>query len=97
MMYVDTVVLIVLKTVTLVCGAILTWLTYKTYRRTGAAPMRALWLGMGCITTGTLLAGSAHQLLTFPIIKSSIVQSLFTTVGFVMLIYSLYTEQPIAN
>lgn len=80
-----------IKTVILVCGTVLTWLTYKAYRRKKASHLRALCLGIGFITTGTLLAGSAHQLLSLPVVESAIIQSSFTAVGFVMLMYSLYS------
>lgn len=90
-MQLDTLALAAIKTVVLVCGTVLTWLTYKAYRRNGAAHFRALWLGIGFITMGALLAGSAHQLLSFQVVESTIIQSSFTAVGFVMLLYSLYS------
>jgi len=55
-----------------------------------ASRLRALCLGIGFITTGTLLAGSARQLF-LPVLESAIIQSSFTAVGFVMLMYSLYS------
>ncbi|WP_276273896.1 DUF7521 family protein [Haloarcula litorea] len=93
-MYPDTVLLVAAKTVTLLCGVVLTWLTYKAYRRTGSPAMRALWVGIGFVTAGAMLAGGVHQLLGLPVALSSTVQSLFTATGFAVLTYSLYTEQP---
>ena len=48
----NAVLLIGMKTVTLVCGVILTTLTYRAYRRTEAPAMRALCLGIGFVTLG---------------------------------------------
>jgi len=90
-MQLDTLVLVTIKTVILVCGTVLTWLTYKAYRRKKASYLRALCMGIGFITAGTLLAGSAHQLLSLSVVESTIIQSSFTAVGFVMLLYSLYS------
>lgn len=90
-MQLDILTLVTIKTVILLCGTILTWLTYKAYRRRRASHLRALCIGIGFITAGTLLAGSAHQLLSLPVVESTIIQSSFTAVGFVMLLYSLYS------
>jgi hypothetical protein len=96
-MHPSTVVLIVAKTVTLLCGVALTTLTYRAYRRTMAPAMRALCLGIGLVSVGSLLAGGLNQLLGFAVAESAAVQSVFTASGFAVLTYSLYTEQPSAN
>ncbi|WP_396275597.1 MULTISPECIES: DUF7521 family protein [Haloarcula] len=93
-MHPSTVLLVAAKTVTLVCGAVLTTLTYRAYNRTKATAMRALWVGIGLVTAGALLAGSLHQLFAFPVVTSTAVESVFTAAGFAVLTYSLYTDQP---
>lgn len=93
----STALLIAAKTVTLVCGAVLTVLTYRAYRRTRAPAMRALMVGIGLITAGALLAGTLHQFVGLGVTTSAAIQSVFTAVGFAVLTYSLYTEQPTAE
>ncbi|WP_276277827.1 DUF7521 family protein [Haloarcula regularis] len=90
----STVLLVAAKTVTLVCGAVLTYLTYQAYRRTASPAMRALWIGISFVTAGAVFAGSLHQVLNVPVATSVAVESIFTAAGFVVLTYSLYTEQP---
>lgn len=94
-MQLEMTLLVAIKTITLVCGAGLTWFTYKAYRRNGTTPLRSLCIGIGLITAGTLLAGTLHLVLAFPVVRSVIVQSSFTATGFVMLLYSLYSEESI--
>lgn len=94
MLRLNTVLLVATKTVTLVCGAVLTTLVYRAYRRTGAPAMRALFVGIGFVTAGALLAGSLHQFVGVPVTTSTSIESLFTATGFAVLTYSLYTEQP---
>ncbi|MFC6975983.1 hypothetical protein ACFQL1_16860 [Halomicroarcula sp. GCM10025709] len=90
----STILLIAAKTVTLLCGAVLTALTYRAYRRTDARAMRALFVGIGLVTVGSIFAGSLHQVFEFPVATSVTVESSFTAAGFAVLTYSLYTEQP---
>ena len=86
------VAIIALKTLTLVLGALITYLSYKAYRRTGAPALRALSVGFGVITLGTLLAGALDQVLQFRIQVGLLVESAVVTVGFAVIVYSLYTE-----
>lgn len=97
MLEANTVLLVGMKTVTLVCGVILTTLTYRAYRRTGAPAMRALCFGIGLVTAGAILGGSLHQLIGAPVTQSVTVEELFTAAGFAVLTYSLYTDQPTAT
>ncbi|MDT3436549.1 hypothetical protein [Haloarcula sp. 1CSR25-25] len=97
MLEANAVLLIGMKTVTLVCGAILTTLTYRAYRRTESPAMRALCLGIGFVTLGAILGGSLHQLVGMPVTQSVTVEELFTAAGFFILTYSLYTDQPTAT
>lgn len=90
----STVLLVAAKTVTLLCGAVLTYLTFRAYRRTASPAMRALWVGISFVTAGAVFAGSLHQLLEFPFATSVAVESVFTATGFAILTYSLYTTQP---
>ncbi len=86
------VAIIALKTLTLLLGALITYLSYKAYRRTGAPALRALALGFGFVTFGTLLAGVLDQVFSFQIQVGLLVESALVAVGFAVIVYSLYTE-----
>ena len=86
------VAIVALKTLTLLLGALITYLSYKAYRRTGAPALRALSIGFGVVTLGTLLAGVLDQVLQFRIQVGLLVESALVTVGFAVIVYSLYTE-----
>lgn len=85
--------IIVLKTITLILGGAITYLAYKAYRRTGARPLRFLSLGFGFVTLGTLLAGIIDQILDFGFQLGQLVQTALVTVGFAVIVYSLYVEE----
>jgi len=96
-MHPTTVLLVGAKAVTLLCGVALTTLAYRAYRRTMAPAMRALCLGIGLVSVGSLLAGGLNQLLGVSIAQSVTIESVFTASGLLVLTYSLYTEQPPSN
>jgi hypothetical protein len=54
---------VTMKAVTLAFGTILTWLSYRAFRRTGAPALRALTVGIGLLTAGAVLGGLADKLL----------------------------------
>jgi divalent metal cation (Fe/Co/Zn/Cd) transporter len=83
---------IILKTLTLVLGGVITFYSYRAYRRTASRALRALALGFGLVTLGALLAGIVDQLIAVDPNIALVVESLFTTVGFAIILYSLYVE-----
>lgn len=83
---------IVLKSLGLLLGGLITFYAFKAYRRTGAASLRALAVGFGTVTLGALLAGIVDQLLPLAPSLALVVESLFTTVGFGIILYSLYAK-----
>jgi hypothetical protein len=85
-------VVVATKAVTLTFGSILTWLSYRAFRRTGAPALRALGVGIGLVTTGAILGGLAHQIAGFSLEIAVAVQSVFSACGFAFLTYSLYAE-----
>ncbi|WP_435347726.1 DUF7521 family protein [Haloarchaeobius sp. HRN-SO-5] len=86
---------IAFKTLTLVIGGLITYFAAKAYQRTRSPALRALALGFGIVTLGALLAGAVDQ---FPVITAFdrtvalAVESLLTTIGFGVILYSLYAE-----
>jgi hypothetical protein len=89
---------VVLKTLSLVLGGLITYFAYKAYRRTGSDPLRALALGFGLVTAGALMAGVLDQVLAGPVgpvaprDAALLVESLLTTAGFGVILYSLYAD-----
>ena len=83
---------VALKTITLVLGGLITYFAFKAYRRTGVRALRALALGFGTVTLGSLLAGVFDQLLTLNRQAALIVESGLTAVGFATILYSLFVE-----
>ncbi|QLH83068.1 DUF7521 family protein [Halosimplex pelagicum] len=60
-----TIVLVALKTITLILGGMITYFSYKAYRRSGARPLWYLAVGFGIVTAGTFLAGAIDQAIRF--------------------------------
>ena len=82
--------IVALKTITLLLGALITFFAYKAYRRTQSRSLGALSLGFGIVTLGTLLAGVADQLfLDFQ--TGLLIESALIAIGFSIIVYSLYT------
>lgn len=84
--------IIVTKTIILLLGSLITYLSYKAYRRTQAPALRALAIGFGIITLGALLAGVADQLLGVSLATGMFINSILTALGFAIITYSLYVE-----
>lgn len=88
----STTAVVVLKTLALLLGGSITFYAFQAYRRTDSSALRALALGFGAVTLGALLAGIVDQLLPLAPAVALVVESLFTTVGFGVILYSLYVE-----
>lgn len=84
---------IVFKTVTLLLGAVVTYLAFKAYRRTRLEGLKFLSLGFGIVTLGALLAGVADQMLSVDAHLALTVESALTMVGFFVITYSLYATR----
>lgn len=82
----------VLKTTTLVLGALITYYAFEAYRRTRSRALRALVLGFGVVTLGSLLAGLVDRVLPLGADVALVVESAFTASGFAILLYSLRVE-----
>lgn len=86
------ILLTALKTITLLIGATITFFSYRAYRRTGVLALRALTIGFGIVTLGSLLAGVVDQFVTLGRDSAIVVESALTAVGFAVILYSLYVE-----
>ena len=85
-------VVVGLKTITLILGALITYFAYKAYSRTEARALGALAVGFGVVTVGALLAGIADQAFGADSLDALVVESALTMVGFAVILYSLYVE-----
>lgn len=84
---------VVLKTVTLILGGTITYLSFKAYRRTGSPALRSLTIGFGLVTLGALLAGVADQIIGLQTDIALVVESVLTAAGFAIIVYSLYADR----
>jgi hypothetical protein len=82
------------KVLTLVLGVLISYLSFKAYRRTRARSLGALSLGFAIITCGTFLAGVVHQLLDADFQIGLLIESALIAFGFIVIVYSLYTTKP---
>ena len=80
------------KTATLLLGGLITYLTAKAYRRTGAPALRALAIGFGIVAFGGVMAGIGDLTGVADLRTSVLVQSTVTAIGFAVITYSLYRE-----
>jgi len=80
------------KTATLLLGGLITYLTAKAYRRTGAPALRALAIGFGIVTLGGVIAGIGDLTGVADLRTSVLIQSTVTAIGFAVITYSLYRE-----
>ena len=85
-------VLFLLRALIIVLGGVISYFAYRAYRRTNAAPLRALAGGFALVTLGSFLAAVAHQLtgLAFPAVST--INAAFTATGFAIILYSLYIQ-----
>jgi hypothetical protein len=86
-----TTLIIGLKTLTLVLGGLITYLSLKAYRRTGNEALGYLSAGFAIVTLGTLLAGAADQVLQAGFEVGLLIESALIAAGMLVIVYSLYT------
>jgi hypothetical protein len=88
--------IVVTKTLTLVLGGLITYYSYKAYKRTGARELGALALGFAVITIGAFLGGMLHlvvaQFFDIQLIVPIFIESLLMTAGLAVILYSLYVR-----
>jgi hypothetical protein len=83
---------VVLKTITLVLGAMITYFAAKAYQRTGSRPLWLLAVGFAIVTAGSLLAGVVDLGLELGGTWAILTESAMTALGFAVIVYSLYAR-----
>jgi hypothetical protein len=84
--------IIAVKTGILVLGGLITYFSFKAYRRTGEDSLRALAIGFGIITFGALTAGILDAILGVSFALGVLVDASLTLLGFGVITYSLYSD-----
>lgn len=80
------------KVATLVLGGLISFLSWRAYKRTDAPPLRALAVGFAVVTLGTFLGGAVVLLTPETTLTGIVVSSVLSLVGFAVITYSLYME-----
>lgn len=78
------------KTLVLVLGSIVAVLAYRAYRRTKIEGLRYFAIGLLIITVGTVLVGAIHHFAGVSVMMGVLLETLFISVGFIVMIYALY-------
>jgi len=81
------------KTLTLLLGGLITYFAYRAYRRTGSSSLRALTVGFGIVTVGSLTAGVVDQIAQLDFRVGLLIESSLIAVGFAVIVYSLYVTE----
>ncbi|AFZ73012.1 DUF7521 family protein [Natronobacterium gregoryi] len=87
-----TIALAIVKTLILLVGSVITFFTFKAYRRTKQRSLGLLAVGFGLITLGLVLAGLLFELLDVALITGVLLESLLMLAGFLVIAYSLYVN-----
>lgn len=86
-----TTAIIALKTITLMLGGLITYLSYRAYQRTGAPPLQYLSVGFGIATLGVFLGGVIDQVLDAGFQLGQLIETMLVALGFAVIVYSLYS------
>src|SRR6056297_1031486 len=89
--------IVVTKTLILVLGGLITYFSYKAYRRTGTSEHWWLALGFGVITAGAILGGVLDLVVETYLAENLLYTSVFvsstmTAIGLGVILYSLYAR-----
>lgn len=82
----------VVKTLILIVGGIVTYLSWRAYRRTGDRSLQLLSGGFGLVLVGVLLAGFTFEVLNTNIGLGVLIEGLFILAGLTVIAYSLRVQ-----
>jgi len=81
--------MVVVKTLILLVGSLVTYYAYKAYRRTGDRSLGLLAAGFASITVGALLGGTVYELIGAPLALGVTIEGVFVLVGLALIASSL--------
>ena len=84
-----TVVLTLVRTLVLLLGLSIAYLSYRAYQRTGSRYLRNASIGFAIVAFGVFLEGVLYQLFDWSLVTVHIVESVVIAIGFTVLLYSL--------
>lgn len=84
-----TVLLAAVRTIVLILGMTISYLSYKAYRRTESPYLRNASIGFAIVAFGVFLEGILYELLHFSLYSAHIIESVVVAIGFGVLLYSL--------
>lgn len=84
-----TVAFIIVKSLILVMGGVITFFAYKAYRRTRHRSLGLLAAGFATVTLGALLGGVANELFGTTLAVGVIIEGVFVLLGFALIAASL--------
>jgi hypothetical protein len=82
--------IVVIKTLTLATGGLITLYAYRAYRRTASPALRALAVGFAVVTLGTIVGGGMDQVLQVDHLLALAAESAFVLFGFLAILCSLH-------
>lgn len=89
MMTTTAVGLIVIKTLDLVLGGLITFYAYRAYHRTNSSPLGLFTIGFGLLTIGAMSAGIVDLILPFSLELAVIIEGVLSLIGFVFILHSV--------
>ena len=89
MMDTTTAILLVVRTLVLALGILITYYSFEAYRRTGTYYMRNAAIGFGIITFGVFIEGLLFEFGGLDLALVHIIESVAIGLGFIVLLISL--------
>ncbi|SFG95790.1 hypothetical protein SAMN04488063_3413 [Halopelagius inordinatus] len=84
-----TAILLVVRTLVLALGILITYYSFEAYRRTGTYYMRNAAIGFGIITLGVFIEGVLFEFGGLDLALVHIIESVAIGLGFIVLLISL--------
>lgn len=88
-MDVPTTVLAIARTVVLVLGLSIAYLSYRAYQRTNLPYLRNAAIGFAVVAFGVFLEGILYELVGWDLVTVHIIESVIVAIGFAILLISL--------
>jgi hypothetical protein len=81
----------VTKVVALILGAFIVYLAYRGFRRNRSTPLLYVAIGFALITAGTIAEGLLYVIIGSELLEATAVGTAITILGFISIIYSIYS------